>query len=308
MQSVRFSALTTIGVMGALAVAGALGCSPAMTHEEEVLTFIGKAAGLFGCFVPGEDDEMDTDPTGDLVVQLPGDVPLTLVRIPRGSYMRGRYDGEQGAFGWEGPRHHVTLTQDFYLGKYVVTKRQWEALMDTTPWSGQPYVLDDPDSPAVYVGWNDVQAFINALNTHIANTNQGPPEFRLPSEAEWEYACRAGTTTRFYWGDDLDYAQSDDYAWHSENFEEPYAHKVGLKLVNPWGLYDMSGNVWEWCQDWFGDYPREAVADPTGPATGASRVVRGGAWYAPAFHSRSACRTAKLAGVTCYGTGFRLAK
>ena len=225
--------------------------------------------------------------------------------------MRGPSPFHEGSdYFFEGPQHEVTLTQDFYLGKYVVTKRQWEALMGTTPWSGEWGVLDNPNSPAVWVTWDDAQDFITALNAHIADTGQGAGTFRLPTEAEWEYACRAGTTTRFYWGDDPDYTQIGDYAWYSGNAWDvgnQYAHVVGLKLPNPFGLYDMSGNVWEWCQDWWGDYPEGPVTDPKGPDSGSLRVHRGGSWSSSPGRCRSAHRYRSTSGLRGRNRGFRLA-
>ena len=132
-----------------------------------------------------------------MTIMLPGDVPLMLVRIPVGTFMMGRYDGEWDSYEREDPQHQVTLAQDFYMGKYELTQRQWQAVMDTTPWSGREDVLEHLDSPAVYVSWDGAQSFITALNSHITNTDQGAATFRLPTEAEWEYACRAGTMTHF---------------------------------------------------------------------------------------------------------------
>lgn len=182
------------------------------------------------------------------------------------------------------------------MGKYEVTKRQWQAVMGTTPWSEnrRDSMLNDLDSPAVYVSWNDAQSFITALNTHSTNTSQGAAAFRLPSGAEWEYACRAGTTTRFYWGDDPRYTQISDYAWYmgnASNAFEKYAHVVGLKLPNAFGLYDMSGNVWEWCED---DRHDNYTGAPTNGSAwvdsprGSYRLLRGGSWGAYAFKCRSA--------------------
>jgi len=133
-------------------------------------------------------------PSETETIMLPGNVPLEMVRIEPGTFLMGRYSGEQDSTSREDPRHQVTLTQGFWMGKYELTKAQWEAVMGTAPWSGQPYVLDDPNSPAVYVSWNNSQAFIAELNSLTGKS------FRLPTEAEWEYTCRAGTTTRFYWG------------------------------------------------------------------------------------------------------------
>lgn len=225
-------------------------------------------------------------PTQEIIIDLPrlpeDATPLILVRIPAGSFLMGRYWGES-AYWDEGPQRQVTISRAFYLGKYEVTKAQWTAVMGTASWLGQSDVLNHPNSPAVYISWEDCQNFVTELN------KLGQGTVRLPSEAEWEYACRAGTTTRFYWGDDPDYMQIGEYAWYFDNCStERYAHLVGLKLPNAWGLYDMSGNAWEWCQDWYGTYPSGAVTDPVGPASGYFRMLRGGVWC----YNGSSCRSA----------------
>ena len=248
-----------------------------------------------------------TDET-EITILLPDDVPLVLVYIPAGTYMRGRYAGEQDSFDDEDPQHEVTLTQDFYLGKYPLTQQQWLALMGSWPGTAPSSSYGVGDSyPAYYVSWDDAQNFITALNAHITSTGQGSATFRLPTEAEWEYACRAGTTTRFYWGDDPDYTQIGDYAWYTGN-NSPYGSKpVGGKLPNAFGLYDMSGNVYEWCQDWYGTYPSGSVTDPTGPTSGSGRVRRGGGWGNYPRRCRSAFRNGNSPGFRYYYFGFRLA-
>jgi len=240
------------------------------------------------------------------VLMLPGGVPLEMVWCPAGTFLMGRYAGEQDSRVYDDWQHQVTLTRGFCLGKYEVTKRQWQAVMGTAPWAGQMYVLDDPESPAVYVSWNDAQAFIAAVNV------LGQGTFGLPTEAQWEYACRAGMTTRFYWGDDPQYTAIGDYAWYDGNalnIGEQYAHVVGQKLPNAWGLYDMSGNVWEWCQDWWAyPYPPAAVTDPAGPATGSYRVFRGGSWFYYPWFCRSAYRSRFAPWDRFSLLGFRLAR
>jgi eukaryotic-like serine/threonine-protein kinase len=238
-----------------------------------------------------------------------------LMLIPAGTFLMGRYADEQHSSDVEDPQHPVTLSQDFYMGKYEVTKRQWQAVMGTTPWSGlrRDHVLKDLDSPAVYVSWDDAQSFITALNTHSTNTSQGAATFRLPSEAEWEYACRAGTTTRFYWGDDPSYTQINDYAWWDGNAMsegEAHAHVVGLKLPNTFGLYDMSGNVCEWCED---DYHDSYTGAPTNGSAwvdsprGSNRLLRGGSWNVLGPSCRSAHRSYYPDYSVYYG-GFRVAR
>ena len=142
---------------------------------------------------------------------------------------------------------------------------------------------------------------------HVLNEAEGDSLYRLPTEAEWEYACRAGTETRWSFGDDV--SQLKDYAWYHDNawdIGEQYAHPVGTKLPNPWGLYDMHGNVWEMCQDWYGIYPNEYQIDPTGPASGSDRVLRGGYFGHSPQHARSAVRYFTHPSSDSFGFGARL--
>ncbi|HOC71027.1 MAG TPA: formylglycine-generating enzyme family protein, partial [Candidatus Hydrogenedentes bacterium] len=238
---------------------------------------------------------------------LPGDVPLEMVWIPGGTFMMGRYPGEQDNTDEADPQHAVTVP-GFWLGKYEVTKAQYNAVEGTTPWSGQSYILDDPDSPAVYVDWYDAKAFVTRLNIHTGET------FRLPSEAEWEYACRAGTTTRCYWGDDPSYTEGDAYCWrlyNAWNVGEGYAHVVGLKFPNDFGLFDMSGNVYEWCEDdWHLNYwgaPNDGSAWVYSPRV-SRRVVRGGCFASTADHEGSAKRQNWYATNSDFHTGFRICR
>ena len=166
--------------------------------------------------------------------------------------------------GWmRGPLHEVEISRGFWLGRYEVTQGQWEAVMGETPWSGKSYVRSNPSHPAVYISWHDVQEFIEKLNAA-----SGSSVYRLPSEAEWEYACRAGTTTRWSFGDDV--SQLTDYAWYGGNActgGECYARVVGKKRPNPWKLHDMHGNVFEWVQDWYSSryYNSSPRVDPSRP-------------------------------------------
>jgi formylglycine-generating enzyme required for sulfatase activity len=218
---------------------------------------------------------------------LPGDVPLVLVWVPGGTFQMGCYSGEQDSSSSEDPQHTVTLG-GFYMVKYELTKRQWTAVMGTTPWAGQPNVLANQDSPAVCLSWGDAQSFLASLNIYTGKA------FRLPSESEWEYACRGGTTSRFHWGDDPSHTTIGNYAWYGGNCSsEQHAHLVGQKLRNAFGLYDMSGNAWEWCEDdWHNDYtnaPQAGQAWVDSPR-GFYRVVRGGSWGSNPISCRSAYR------------------
>ena len=204
--------------------------------------------------------------------------------------------------GGAADQHEVTITRGFYLGKYELTQGQWKSVMGTRPWKGQTKVQDDLNHPAVYVSWEDVQGLIANLNWAV-----GTKVYRLPTEAEWEYACRAGTTTRWSFGDDE--SQLGQYAWHKGNakdVDEDYAHAVGSKLPNPWGLHDTHGNAWEWCQDWYGSYSSRSQVDPTGPVTGERRVDRGGSVNAGAIGCMSAYRSANSPGIRYYELGARL--
>lgn len=216
----------------------------------------------------------DTEgPPKELSVDLGGGVKIDLVLIPAGSFMMG----DEG----DGPAHKVTITKPFYLGKYEVTQEQWQAVMGRNP--NRPEVLK---APVVTVSWEDCQTFLGKLNAKIGEEGS---TFALPTEAQWEYACRAGSTTQYCFGDDEDRLQ--EYAWYRANSEHK-PHPVGEKKPNAWGLYDMHGNVWEWCADWYdrGYYANSPADDPTGPVGGSSRVYRGGSWGSIADYCRSASR------------------
>ncbi len=237
-------------------------------------------------------------------VRLPGGATMDLVWVDSGAFAMGSPETEAGRNPDEGPRRQVTITSGFYLGKYPITQGQWHSVMGTRPWAGGPCVGSDPETPAVCVSWDEVNAFVRRLNEEM-----GGSPFRLPTEAEWEYACRAGTASR--WSFPADEGSAEDrawdfwsaeprlgeygwYFWNTWNEGMHQAQPVGKKLPNPWGLHDMHGNVWEWCQDWFGAYAEGDDADPTGPASGSSRVLRGGDFSRGAPDARSAARAAHL--------------
>ncbi len=215
----------------------------------------------------------------EITVTLPGGVPLVMVRIPAGTFQMGAPASERNSSSNEQPVHQVTLTQDYFIGKYEVTQAQWQAVMGTNP---SYFSSCGGNCPVEQVSWDDIRG----ANGFIARLNQlmGTTEFRLPTEAEWERAARAGTQTRFSFGDALDgddvcgaNAAADPYVWWCANSGRTKA--VGMKKANPYGLFDVHGNVWEWVEDWYGSYPSTAQTNPTGPATGSYRVFRGGGWY-----------------------------
>ncbi len=189
---------------------------------------------------------------------------------------------------WEKPAHAVTLSKPFYMGRYEVTQEQYSQVMGTNP-----SFFKGRSLPVVTVSWEEAVAFCKKMGDGIG----------LPSEAEWEYACRAGTTTLFYSGD-ADSAL-DDVGWHGNNSLET-THVVGRKTANAWGLYDMHGNVWEWCQDWYGELGAESVTDPQGLGSGKHRVLRGGSWYHLAQYCRSANRSYDTPGNHDDSFGFRV--
>ena len=177
------------------------------------------------------------------------------------------------------PEHNVTLTKGFYLGKYEVTQAQYEAVMtgNSDGLSATPSQYGgNADRPVEQVSWDDIQKFLTRLNAQEAGNIPAGWAYVLPTEAQWEYACRAGTTTAYSWGVDIN---SSDANYNSNIGQTA---DVGLYSANPWGFFDMHGNVWEWTADWYAAYSSGAQTDPEGPATGSTRVLRGGSWDIPA--------------------------
>jgi formylglycine-generating enzyme required for sulfatase activity/serine/threonine protein kinase len=206
---------------------------------------------------------------------------MNFVLIPPGEFLMGSPDSDEHAENTEKPQHHVRITRPFYLGKCLVTQKQWQTVMGENPSQ-----FKGPKSPVENVSWKDCQEFLDKLN---AKLGAGAGKFQLPTEAQWEYACRAGSTTRYCFGDET--SGLGKYAWHELNSGHK-PHSVGEKKPNAWGLYDMHGNAWEWCADWYdrGYYVNSPLDDPAGPATGSNRVNRGGSWFYPAGCCRSASR------------------
>ena len=222
------------------------------------------------------------------VIDIGKDVKLEMVLVPAGKFKMGSPASEKRRDTVE-TQHEVTLTKPFYLGKYEVTQEQYEAVMGKNPSATKGAKL-----PVTRVSWEDCQEFIKKIN---AKTNGG---YRLPTESEWEYACRAGTTTAYSFGNSLTKSDAniDDYEG---------SKAVGSYKPNAFGLYDMHGNVFEWCEDWYGDYPAGAVSDPKGVGTGEHRVLRGGSFYNGVSAARSSARITGGPALRFFCIGFRLA-
>jgi formylglycine-generating enzyme required for sulfatase activity len=200
-------------------------------------------------------------------------IAMEFVRIRPGTFMMGCSMSDGYCESNEKPAHEVRITKTFELGKYEVTQAQWRSVMGTNPSQFKGDTL-----PVETVSWSDAQEFLNRMNARRDGFH-----YRLPTEAEWEYAARAGSAGTP--------GELDAMAWYYNNSGNK-THPVGQKQANAWGLSDMLGNVYEWVQDWYGDYPSGSAIDPAGPAAGALRVVRGGSWeYIIAWDARVSCRS-----------------
>ncbi len=227
---------------------------------------------------------------------------IEMLLVPPGTFDMGcSASNSYGCSSDENPVHAVTLTNAFYIGRYEVTQGQWQATMGSNPSSFQGQA-DSPSRPVEHVSWNTIQNFLSATGT------------RLPTEAEWEFACRAGTTTAFHsMPGDLDGTNDDNLvgtiAWYSAT-SGSVTHAVGGKAANALGLHDVSGNVWEWVSDWYssGYYASSPSTNPTGPTAGSNRVLRGGGWGNDAVDERSSARNDYTPESTHYAIGFRVAR
>ena len=247
-----------------------------------------------------------TNSTGSLADIVTNSIGMKLKLIPAGEFMMGSPEDEEHHEDNE-KQHRVRITRPFYLGTTEVTQGQFEAVMGTSPWKDQESVKEGSDYAASYVRWEDAVEFCERLSAKELKM------YRLPTEAEWEYACRAVTRTAYSFGNSSD--DLSEYAWWGglagggSCQDEKYAHQVGQKRANSWGLYDMHGNVYEWCQDWYEEdyYGNSPTDDPTGPTTGSYRVLRGGGWFNHAWLCRSAFRSYGSPDGLLYGLGFRMA-
>jgi formylglycine-generating enzyme required for sulfatase activity len=231
-----------------------------------------------------------------------------MVYVHGGSFTMGSPSNEQGRSAREGPQHHVTVNS-FYMGKYPVTQAAYQEVMGTNP-----SLFKGPNLPVEQVSWFDAVEYCNkrsikegltpaySVNGNNVSWNQYADGYRLPTEAEWEYACRAGTNAPFYSGTSV-----DSSGWYADN-SGGKTHPVGEKQPNSWGLYDMHGNVLEWCWDWLGNYSKEAQTNPRGAASGTERVYRGGCWRFEAHQTRSAFRFGNHPYLQSFLVGFRVVR
>lgn len=236
-------------------------------------------------------------------------IGMEFVLIPAGEFVMGADDS--GAYLCEKPSHRVAISKAFYMGCHEVTQAQWEAVMGFNPYDldrSNPYYnlpgmaerITHPAHPAT-VSWEDAQQFIEKLNLL-----EGDNRYRLPSEAEWEYAARGGTSSIYSFGDNI--AHLSRYAWYNGDFATGGTHPVGQKQPNRWGLYDTHGNVWEWVQDWYSEsyYRQSPINDPRGPERGDSRSVRGGSWHQTATSWRVSYRKPYAPNYRGISIGFRI--
>lgn len=222
-------------------------------------------------------------------------IGMEFVLINPGKFIMGTDASKQSADEHEMPHHEVTISKPFYMGRHLVTQKQWKAIMGDNPSS-----MRGDDLPVVSVSWDDAQEFIRRLNE-----KEGTDKYRLPTEAEWEYAARAGSEVNFSFGDDP--AKLPEYAWFADNAGAAL-HDVGKLKPNTWGLYDVYGNVWEWTQDWYDEtyYAKSPTLDPQGPSSGEFKVIRGGSWLDDAWKCRSAFRKKMVPGKRSSNVGVRV--
>ncbi len=230
---------------------------------------------------------------------------LELVKIPAGSFTMGSPEDEIGRFKDE-REHQVTLTRAYWIGKYEVTQEQWLAVMEQ-----DPSFFIGRNQPVENISWIEAKLFCDKLNELYGDKLPDGYRFDLPTEAQWEYACRAGTHTALNSGNNLTKrtghcSNMNVVGWYGKN-SPGKVQPVGGKMPNAWGLYDMHGNVIEWCRDWYASYPKGDSIDPAGPKTGAERVCRGAGLQRPARYCRSAFRSKFLQEIHNYYLGFRLA-
>lgn len=267
---------------------------------------------ISSCGPLGESDNKEGNKTGaieeqqeaayalGIPIEIKNSIGMRFRLIPAGSFLMGFIGG--GRF--ELPVHKVEITKSFYIGVCEVTQEQWKSVMGTTveqqrnkAFKSLPLSGEGSKYPIYYVSWEEANEFCRTLS------KKDGVIYRLPTEAEWEYACKAGTNTEYYWGSKID----SEYAWYLDN-SSGESHPVGQKKPNTWGLHDMSGNVWEWCMDWHGPYSSSSQRDPKGPPFGENHVLRGGSWNHAATRARSSERPLGSPNLRTNDLGFRVVR
>lgn len=257
--------------------------------------------------------------------ELTNSLGMKFVHIKPGTFKMGSPAGEANSFDNE-RQHDVEISQSFFLGAYEVTQSQFNKVMGSNPslYQGEKAAKVTPEKrhpvtnriiqdkvviqvntenyPVENVNWEDAVEFCRLLSELPEEVQHGR-QYRLPTEAEWEYACRAGTKTTYSCGSSN--KTLPNFAWFAANSDE-HPHEVGTRKPNSWGLYDMHGNVWEWCQDWYSEYPREKIIDPKGSAEGTEKILRGGSWYVTPENLRSAYRPSRSPTFESFDFGFRI--
>ena len=236
--------------------------------------------------------------------ELTNSIGMKLVLIPKGTFMMGSPESEEGRQENES-QHEVTISNDYYLGAYEVTQTQYQTVIGNNPscYQGALVGNQNADLPVENVSLDDAVEFCKKLS-ELPEEKKAGRVYHLPTEAQWEYACRAGSKTIYSFDDEE--GLLPEYGWFKRNSSQR-THTVGLLEPNAWGLFDMHGNVWEWCSDWYGEYPKGAVSDPTGPTMGTDRVNRGGCWLYLAANCRSASRNWAKSSYQDGLLGFRVA-
>ena len=251
--------------------------------------------------------QVDSTPPAHTVAS----ISMDMIFCPPGTFMMGSPTNEANRLGDE-TQHQVTLSHGFYLGKYEVTQAQYQTVMNgnSAGLNADPSEFKESNRPVEKVSWEDAQIFLSQLNSIEQTAGRLPVGWKyvLPTEAQWEYACRAGTTTTYPWGNDINSSLAN-YNWdgaHNSGNDFKETRDVGQYVANPWGFFDMQGNVWEWVSDWKANYLTGAQTDPEGPASGSHRCKRGGSWHDFGANLRSARRGTNLPRTRYNSIGFRV--
>jgi len=242
-----------------------------------------------------------TQSAGPAEVEISNSIGMKFRLLPTGEFLMGTSPSKADRYEEE-HLHREEISQEFYLGKFEVTQAQWKSVMGTQPWEGEENVREGDDFPATFISYRDADEFCKKLSAREGK------KYRLPSEAEWEYACRAGSQNAYSFGNDISILEQ--YGWYDKNTEEvgnEFAHQVGQRLANEFGLYDMHGNVWEWCRDLYDDdFRGDDAVQLVGPNDDEHRVIRGGSWSGFEFSCRSATRAPAAIDARGNDLGFRV--